>query len=339
MSAGFDICDISDADSTNKSRYLPAVAEANESMSGTLIKKQCAESSSQYACTVCGSMANNVHYSYHQGRQEYKVFKCEQCDFLFVRPLFLPRLEDRKLDYEYDTELLNSASLRKAHEKFIISKEIKHVRQILGTGTFSLLDIGCGTGWTTSMWARSGFDTTGLEPSKLRAKCASERYKLKVLSEYFENLDMGGEFDIVVLRHMVEHFADPFEMMRKVHAYLKPGGTVVVVVPNINCLGRYLFGTKWTWGIPYHCNFFTPKTLSLLVERAGFDIVTAYQTPSPLLYPESLFRYLPSGRHITEKYHRELSLLTMIPFAPLVAMGYLMRLSENITIIARNNVH
>jgi len=305
-------------------------------MSGTLIKKQCEESRNQYVCTVCESIVKNVHYSYYEDQREYKVLRCENCGFMFARPLFLPKLEDRKLDYEYDTELLSNASLRKAHEKLIISREINHVKRILGTGTFSLLDVGCGTGWTTSMWARSGFTTTGLEPSKLRAEFASERYKIKVLPEYFENLDIGEDFDVVILRHMVEHFADPYEMMLKVHSYLKPRGTVLIIVPNINCLGRYLFGTKWTWGIPYHCNFFTPKTLALLVERAGFEVITAYQTPSPLLYPESLFRYIPAGQQLTAKHYRGLSLLSMIPFAPLLAIGYIMRFSENITIIARD---
>ena len=305
-------------------------------MAGTLIKKQCEENRNQYVCTVCDSKVKNVHYSYSEDQREFKVFRCEHCSFMFARPLFLSRLEDRKLDYEYDTELLNSASLRKAHEKFIIGREIKHVRRILGNGVFSLLDIGCGTGWTSNMWARSGFDTTGIEPSKIRAQLASERYNLRVLPDYFENLDIREHFDVVILRHMIEHFADPYEMMLKTHSFLKPRGTAVIIVPNINCLGRYIFGTKWTWGIPYHCNFFTPKTLARLVERAGFEIITAYQTPSPLLYPESLFRYIPYSQQLSEKYHRGFSLLSMIPFAPLLAMGYIMRLSENITIIARD---
>jgi 2-polyprenyl-3-methyl-5-hydroxy-6-metoxy-1,4-benzoquinol methylase len=305
-------------------------------MSGSLIKQQCEESRNQYVCPACDSKVKSVHYSYHEDQREFKVFRCENCSFMFARPLFLPKLEDRKLDYEYDMELLNNASLRKAHERFVIGKEIKHVRNILGNGTFSLLDIGCGTGWTTNMWASSGFDTTGLEPSKLRAELASERYKIKVLSDYFENLHIRDNFDVVILRHMIEHFADPYEMMLKARSFLKPRGTAVIIVPNINCLGRYLFGTKWTWGIPYHCNFFTPKTLTHLVERAGFEIITTYQTPSPLLYPESLFRYMPYSKQLSAKYHRGLSLLSMIPFTPLIAMGYMMRLSENITVIARD---
>lgn len=305
-------------------------------MAATHMKKQCEKRGNQHTCPVCDSDVRNFCYSLRENQKEFKVFKCTSCGFMFVRPLLLPDLEERKLDYEYDTELLNSASLRKAHEKFIIGKEINHVRSILGEGPFSLLDIGCGTGWTTYMWASSGFEATGLEPSGLRARLAAERYGIKVFSDFFENLDISYKFDVVILRHMIEHFANPYEMTRKAHSLLKPGGIAVIIVPNINCLGRYLFGSKWTWGIPYHCNFFTPKTLAHLVERAGLEIITAYQTPSPLLYPESLFRYIPYTQQLTAKYHRRLSLLSMIPFTPLIAMGYMMRLSENITVIARD---
>ena len=307
----------------------------NAFMAATFIKRQCEESCNHYTCPVCDSGVKNVSYFYYENQKEFKVFRCMTCGFMFVRPLFLPDLEDRKLDYEYDTELLNSAALRKAHEKFIIGKEIKHVRSILGKGAFSLLDIGCGTGWTTNMWASSGFEATGLEPSELRARLASERYRIKVFSDFFENLDISENFDVVILRHMIEHFASPYDMTVKAHSLLNPHGTAVIIVPNINCLGRYLFGTRWTWGIPYHCNFFSPKTLAHLVERAGFEIITAYQTPSPLLYPESFLRYIPHNSQCTASNHGRLNVLSLLPFTPFVLLGYLMRLSENITVIAR----
>lgn len=300
------------------------------------MKKQREESSDRHVCPVCGCDVHHVNYSCRHDQEEFKVFRCPSCEFLFVRPLFLPALEDRKIDYEYDIDLLNSTSLRKAHETFIIGREIRHVRNILGEGHFSLFDIGCGTGWTTHMWARSGFDASALEPSEARARLAAERYGINVVPGFFEHTDIQDTFDIVIFRHMIEHFADPFEMTVKARSLLNPGGVVLIIVPNINCLGRYLFGTKWTWGIPFHCNFFSPKTLAHLVTRAGFEIITAYQTPSPLLYPESLFRYIPANRQFTAQYNRGLSLLTMMTFAPLIALGYFMNLSENITIIARD---
>lgn len=304
-------------------------------MTGTLIKRQCEESNHPYSCPVCDIRVKNVYYIYHENNREHKILRCGNCGFMFARPLFLQRLEDRKLDHEYDAELLNSASLRKIHEKLIIGKEIKYVKKILGKGAFSLLDIGCGTGWTTNMWAISGFDATGLEPSELRAGLASERYKIRVLTDYFENLDISETFDVVILRHMVEHFADPYKMMAKARSLLRPQGTAVIVVPNINCIGRYLFGAKWTWGIPYHCNFFNPKTLSHLLERAGFEIIRSYQTPSPLSYPESLLRFFPCSRQLTAKIYNRLNIFSLLPSVPLVILGYLMRLSENITVIAR----
>lgn len=300
-----------------------------------LIRKRYEEKALSCLCPVCNVEVRNVHYIYYQNDKKHKIFRCGACGFMFARPVFLQKLEDRQLDYEYDAELLNKAFLRKLHKKLIVEKEISYVRKILGEGNFSLLDIGCGTGWTTNMWLNSGFEATGLEPSELRAGLASERYNLKVLSVYLENLNTLETFDVVILRHLVEHFADPYGMLVKARSLLKPHGAVVIVVPNINCIGRYIFGTKWTWGIPYHCNFFSPKTLCHLLHRAGFDILKTYQTPSPLSYPESFLRLLSRSEWTTTKIYNKLNSFSLLPFIPLVILGYLTRLSENITVIAR----
>jgi len=298
-----------------------------------LIKKRYKEKDICHPCPVCSAEVRDVHYVYFHERK-HKIFRCNVCNFMFARPVFLQNLEDRQLDYVYDAELFNSAFLRKLHEKLIIWKEISYVRKLLGKGKFSLIDVGCGTGWTTNMWMGSGFDATGLEPSKVRGKVASERYGIKIISDYFENFTTTEKFDVVILRHLVEHFADPYKMIIKAHSLLSPQGVIIVVAPNINCVGRYIFGVRWTWGIPYHCNFFDPGILCKLLQRAGFDVLKTYQTPSPLSYPESFMRLLPFLKKITEKMHKTTGILSLIPFVPLVATGYAMHLSENITVIA-----
>ncbi len=295
-----------------------------------LTRKKYKEKEISYVCPVCGAEVRDVLYIYSQNDKEHKIFRCSECDFMFARPVFLQNLEDRQLDHVYDAELLNSAFLRKLHGKLIVWKEISYVKRILGRGDFTLLDIGCGTGWTTNIWKESGFKATGIEPSRVRGTIASDRYGIKIIPDYFENFTTTEKFDVVVMRHMVEHFADPYNMIAKARSLLNPRGVVLVVVPNINCIGRYIFGGRWTWGIPYHCNFFNQGVLCRLLRRAGFDILKTYQTPSPLSYPESFARLFK----LTTKMNKALSMLSLVPFAPLVAVGYIMGLSENITLIA-----
>lgn len=292
-------------------------------------------SNSPATCPACAAGTEQVHYHYRVDGRTSEIFHCGNCSMMFAQPVLLPELDERLMDCVDDAELFNNAFLKRLHRDLIVKKEISHVKRLLGKGTFSLLDIGCGTGWTTSIWAEEGADATGLEPAPKRAAVARERYGLRVIQSFVEELDSREQFDVIVMRHVLEHFAEPFQVLEKVARHLKPGGLLVVIVPNINCIGRYLFDTRWTWVLPWHCNFFTPKSLPRMLERAGLSVAMKYQTPSPLWYPESLLRLLPSGARLIREAYARLSALMFLPFAPLILTGHLLGMSDNITVMAR----
>jgi SAM-dependent methyltransferase len=193
-----------------------------------------------------------------------------------------------------NAELFNSRLLKSIYVNYFIKKEIRALRRAKGRGPMRLLDVGCGTGWTTRVYADQGFEVTGLEPSRVRAEYARENYGIEVLCDYIENAEFDQEFDVVVLRHIIEHFADPGAVLRKIRGFLKKDGVVLVVVPNIDCLGRRLFETEWAWVLPWHCNFFTPRSTRSLLKLEGFQVSDFYQTPSPLYYPGALTRTFPN---------------------------------------------
>ena len=82
--------------------------------------------------------------------------------------------------------------------------------------------------------------------------------------------------------------------------------------------------------LPWHCNFFAPQSLGTLLKNCGYDVVKSYQTPYPLWYPESFTRKFPRFGTMLK-----LTPLTMLLFAPLVGLGYLSGMSDNLTMIAR----
>lgn len=299
-----------------------------------LVKRKFIDKDHIYACPACARESRNVCYLYYNEGREYRIFACPSCGLMFTRPVTIKKLDDRKMDSLEDAELFGNDLLKRLYQKFIIGRELYHVKRILGKGAFSLLDVGCGTGWITNIWRIQGFAATGIEPSEVRSSMAREKYGLTVLNDFIENIVVTAQYDVITLRHLVEHLEDPGKMLEKCRSLLKKDGIVVVVVPNINCIGRYIFGTRWTWVLPHHCNFFSPKSLSQLLHTTGYDIVNIYQTPSPLWYPESFLRLFPKNKW-SEKVYSRLSLFTLLLFSPVVALGYAMRLSDNITIIGR----
>ncbi|UCG78193.1 MAG: methyltransferase domain-containing protein [Nitrospirota bacterium] len=287
-------------------------------------------------CPVCTAGVNEVRYIYDDGERKSKIFKCNDCGFMFAKPIFIEELEERQMDSVADAEFFHNERLKYLYETIIIGKEIRNVRKAMGPGEFSLLDIGCGTGWSTNVWSRNGFRVTAVEPSEARARIAREKYGIEVYSDYLENIDLPDTYDVVILRQVLEHMEEPGTMIAKAKALLNPGGVLLIIVPNINSIGRYIFGTKWAWVLPYHCNFFTPKTLRKLMTLNGLYTMSCYQTPSPLFYPVSLFRSLPGGEGLIKGFYDKLSTVALLPFVPIVFVGYILNLSENITIIARH---
>jgi len=96
-----------------------------------------------------------------------------------------------------------------------------------------LLDAGCGTGWF-SKWAcdRKAMVTSmdlgeGLL-KRVAAKCDSERIVGSILEIPFSD----NTFDIVVSSEVIEHTPDPKKAIQELYRVLKPGGTLVLSVPN-----------------------------------------------------------------------------------------------------------
>ncbi len=228
-----------------------------------------------------------------------------------------------------DAELFHSDLFQALHKILIIAPEISRVQKLLGRTDYSMLDVGCGTGWISKIWADSGAHVTGLEPSAARAAVARKR-GIRVLSCYAEDLDDDERYDLIVIRHVVEHLENPKNLLSSFVSRLNPGGLLLVVVPNIDCIGRKIFDSDWTWVLPWHCNFFNPRSLKYLLEGCGYNVAKSWQTPSPLWYPESFaLKYPRIGAML------KISPLTMLLFAPLVGLGYISGFSDNLTIIAK----
>lgn len=300
-----------------------------------LLKKKFVNDHESFLCYSCGARVNTAYYEYSQDDTVSRIYRCDSCGLMFAKPMLLEEMSSRQLDSIGDGELFHSTLMKKLHEQFIVNKEIRSVKKLLGRSAFSVLDVGCGTGWISAIWRNAGADIVGLEPSNARATYAREKYGLSIISAYLEELDPRNTYDVVIMRHVLEHMADPFATLEKIYESLNKDGLLVIIVPNIDCIGRYLFEAKWPWVLPAHCIFFNPSSLRSMAMRAGFLPVQFYQTPSPLWYPESFLRLFPGTERIRSSFYDKLNFLALIPFAPVVGLGYLTGRSDNLTLIAR----
>jgi SAM-dependent methyltransferase len=139
-----------------------------------------------------------------------------------------------------------------------------------------VLDIGCGRGLLLSKLRERGWQPRGTELSEEAAAYARERLGLPVTTEALQDcMFPAEEFDLVILWHVLEHVPSPRAMLKEVSRILKPGGVLLVAVPNFGSWEARRSGRAWFHlDVPRHLTHFTPATLQGALEGAGLSLLT-----------------------------------------------------------------
>lgn len=154
-----------------------------------------------------------------------------------------------------------------------------------------LLDVGSGNGTYLALMRALGWSVEGIEPDA-GAGALARRAGLAIRSGTVEDLRLDAAiYDAITLHHVLEHFGNPGEVLRKLATGLRPGGLLVSISPNPQSVLSRWFGRDWR-GLepPRHPVLPTRAGYDSLLARAGLEPVrlwTSIRTTSWMLY-ESL---------------------------------------------------
>jgi SAM-dependent methyltransferase len=101
-----------------------------------------------------------------------------------------------------------------------------------------LLDLGCGTGWTSDFFARQGYEVLGLDIAAdmiVQARVRDEAEGLPNLQFQvgdYEEMEFAEEFDAVVFFASLHHAMDEEEALGRVHRALRPQGVCITCEPG-----------------------------------------------------------------------------------------------------------
>jgi O-antigen biosynthesis protein len=160
-----------------------------------------------------------------------------------------------------------------------------------------VLDVGCATGYLARALREQGCSVSGVEYDPAWAEEAAPALDRVVVGD-LEQLDLpkefaGEQFDVIVFGDVLEHLRDPLPVLRSVRELLRPGGAVVISVPNIAhadvrlSLLQGKFDYK-TLGLldNTHVRFFTRASLRAFLKDAGFLAVDVQATTADVLTTE-----------------------------------------------------
>jgi 2-polyprenyl-3-methyl-5-hydroxy-6-metoxy-1,4-benzoquinol methylase len=134
-----------------------------------------------------------------------------------------------------------------------------------------LLEVGCGGGETLRTLLDHGWLAEGVDFDPVAVAVAGRR-GLQVRQGTLEEQHYpDASFDAITMSHLVEHVHDPVKLLAECGRILKPGGSIVVVTPNVSSLGHRFYRSAWrSLDLPRHLHLFTPRALRALAQSAGF---------------------------------------------------------------------
>jgi len=227
-------------------------------------------------CRICNNDKLNLFYE--QGdKNQFKFYKCPKCGLVNLDLSGL-KIDDHQGKYfARFKHIENYENEKEAKAAYQFIK--KHI-PVKG----SYLDVGCGGGSVLYFAKKDGWQVKGLEISPDYAKYVHDTLQVEVyVADFLKFENIVEQFDVVSLRHVLEHLPDSILAMNKISALLKKGGYGYFEFPNINSIShriqrffsnmklhkkKYLNSYQ-----PGHCNEFSKKTFCYLLKLTNFELV------------------------------------------------------------------
>ena len=147
-----------------------------------------------------------------------------------------------------------------------------------------ILDVGCGKGaMSTELKSKFDLEIWGIEFMKEEANIAKENLDkiiVGTVEECIEELPKNY-FDVIYFNDVLEHLANPYDVLAKVKDKLNKEGIVISSIPNVRyhkVLRNYIFKRDWKYekeGVMdfTHLRFFTSSSIIRMYKNAGYDVI------------------------------------------------------------------
>lgn len=240
----------------------------------------------QVNCPACESKQYTKKYS----KYGLTFVECNECKTIFTNPRpteeILSYFYRGSVNYAYWNKYIFPASEATRREKIFVPRVDRTLLfcQKYNVETNSLLEVGAGFGtYCLEVQSRNIFKRiVAVEPTPHLAESCRKK-GLEVIEDMIENIYFSEEekFDVVVNFEVIEHLFSPKKFIINCGRLLKKGGLFIVTCPNGQGFDFMVLGDKCNSLDHEHLNYFNPKSLSLLLENCGFEVLESL-TPGKL---------------------------------------------------------
>lgn len=226
------------------------------------------DSSATLPCNLCGGREVSVLSRRSRSGADLRTVACRGCGLVWSDP----RPHDARTFYEDEYRVSYKGTFEPRPKHVLRAGEValSRLRKIEPwlAGRTRVLDVGSGGGEFAYLLQTLGHDVHGVEPNRGYAEYSRREYGLAVTRGFVDDARLDdGSFDLITIWHVLEHTEDPGSVLRKLARALRPGGVLVVEVPNVEATcqsPRSSFHEA-------HLYTFNPATLQRLAARSGLQ--------------------------------------------------------------------
>lgn len=233
----------------------------------------------------------------------FDICECTQCTFRFTGTR--PTIEESGRYYQSDQYVSHTDD-----KKGIVLSLYRKVRQInlrwkvkiitgLKPNKGALLDYGCGLGSFLDHARKDGWNTTGMDISQQARDTVKKRYGINVYpnEELFKT--PAHTYDVITLWHVLEHVYDLHETVEAFSKIIKPGGYILLALPNHLAKDATIYGSLWdAYDVPRHIWHFNKKSIQQLMQMHHFE----HEKTLPMVF-DAFYVSIRSEMHRNNKNH------------------------------------
>ncbi len=224
------------------------------------------------ACPVCSGSDLDTRPEHLRDSDTIKVLRCRTCDHTFLDSF-------THVDEEYfvnDQFLLSKPDVRGVDQR-LRHFEAENQERVNRIGPLvvnkRVLEFGCGAGALMEKLAPLCGAIEGVE------RTASFRTRLdeRGYTVHEDIKDSEGEFDVILMFHVLEHLTEPVQAIRDCLDRMRPNGLLYIEVPNINDALLSLYDVEAYHRFHFfkdHLHYFSRNSLERCIAEAGAKPVT-----------------------------------------------------------------
>lgn len=192
---------------------------------------------------------------------------CDACDHIWASA------------YPDDLTGILTASTPEFHEKpkakFLVNIGRSLMEVVKLAPEMTMLEVGCGAGEYTAAAVEMGFEVQGIELREAYARAVEKMADVVVHNADFMTFPEDRKFGVVAMGDVLEHFSHPpADVIIKARDLLVPGGLMHLSTPNFrSAFSRITADKDPMWRVCEHLNYFSRKSLTILLDACGLSLV------------------------------------------------------------------